>query len=413
MLGNFLKIACKVLLRRKFYTAVSLFGIAFTLLVLLVCTAILDEVLFPGYPEERGDRTLGIYYAVGRGPGISISTSPGFALLDRFARDLPGVERFSIIATPTTIATFVDGNKVELTLRRVDGAFWEIMGFDFLEGGPFTPADDEGGNLVAVINERTRDRVFRGDPAVGRILRAGGQAFTVVGVVRDVPLTRILSFGEVWAPIGTLKSTSYRNHLFGDFAGVLLAENRSRFRGIKSEFGRRLAEAELSDFPRFETVDSAANTFIEELSRLQTATQDPDDTATPLLFLLAAIIALLFMALPALNLINLNLSRILERASEIGVRKAFGASSRNLVGQFLVENVLLTVIGGLIGLAAAEVLMTAINDSGLIPYATVHVNYRVFGYALLISLLFALLSGGYPAWRMSRMHPVDALRGRV
>ena len=53
---------------------------------------------------------------------------------------------------------------------------------------------------------------------------------------------------------------------------------------------------------------------------------------------------LLFMLLPALHLINLNVSRIMERASEIGVRKTFGASSRSLVGQFVVENVLLTLM---------------------------------------------------------------------
>ena len=58
-----------------------------------------------------------------------------------------------------------------------------------------------------------------------------------------------------------------------------------------------------------------------------------------------AVGALLFMALPAMNLVNLNISRILERASEIGVRKAFGASSWTLVGQFLVENLILTLVG--------------------------------------------------------------------
>ena len=59
---------------------------------------------------------------------------------------------------------------------------------------------------------------------------------------------------------------------------------------------------------------------------------------------------LLFMLLPTLNLVNINLSRILERSSEIGVRKAFGASSRTLVGQFVVENLVLTLIGAAVGL---------------------------------------------------------------
>ena len=63
------------------------------------------------------------------------------------------------------------------------------------------------------------------------------------------------------------------------------------------------------------------------------------------------------MLLPTVNLVNINLSRILDRASEIGVRKAFGASSRTLVGQFVVENLVLTLIGGAIGLLLAAAVL--------------------------------------------------------
>lgn len=118
------------------------------------------------------------------------------------------------------------------------------------------------------------------------------------------------------------------------------------------------------------------------------------------------------MLLPALNLANINLSRILERTSEIGVRKAFGASSRALVGQFLVENVVLTLVGGSIGLVGGAIGLAIVNRSGLIPYADFSLNWRVFLYGLAAALVFGLLSGVYPAWRMSRLDPVQALRGR-
>jgi putative ABC transport system permease protein len=120
---------------------------------------------------------------------------------------------------------------------------------------------------------------------------------------------------------------------------------------------------------------------------------------------------LLFALLPAVNLVNLNMSRIMERASEIGVRKAFGASSWTLVGQFVAENLVLTLLGGAAGLAAAAAVLEAINATGLIPYARFSVNLRVFLYGIGLSLFFGLLSGVYPAWRMSRLHPVQALKG--
>jgi putative ABC transport system permease protein len=287
------------------------------------------------------------------------------------------------------------------------------MEFDFIEGGPFTEQDEALGNFVAVINEKTRERFFSDEPAVGRDLRAGGQTFTVVGVVRNVPMLRMLSFAEIWVPISTTKSTDYRSRLVGGFAGILLAESRSRFPEIKAEFERRLKEADLSETPQFDTIESGARTIMEELAHLESGETETGRAYIVWLFVRTGLLAILFMALPALNLINLNLSRILERSSEIGVRKAFGASSRTLVGQFLVESVLLTLLGGLLGLVAAEVVMAIVNESGLVPYAAVHVNYRVFCYGLLLSVIFGLLSGAYPAWRMSRMHPVEAIRGRV
>jgi putative ABC transport system permease protein len=113
------------------------------------------------------------------------------------------------------------------------------------------------------------------------------------------------------------------------------------------------------------------------------------------------------------NLVNINISRIMERASEIGVRKAFGAPARTLVGQFLVENVLLTILGGLIGLVMTFLVIRALNVSGILRYAEFGINARVFGYGMLIALVFGLVSGVYPAWRMSRLNPVDALKGGV
>jgi len=120
---------------------------------------------------------------------------------------------------------------------------------------------------------------------------------------------------------------------------------------------------------------------------------------------------LAWMLLPTLNLININMSRIIERSSEIGVRKAFGASNGHLVGQFILENIILCVVGSLIAIPGAWVLREWIQGSGLIPYLDIRFHFRTFLYALGLACLFGVLSGAIPAWRMSRMHPVQALRG--
>jgi putative ABC transport system permease protein len=102
---------------------------------------------------------------------------------------------------------------------------------------------------------------------------------------------------------------------------------------------------------------------------------------------------------------------MLERAPEIGVRKAFGAPRSALISQFVLENVVLTVIGGFCSFVLATAALGAINGSGLIEGASFALNWRVFAWGLGIAVFFGVLSGMYPAWRMSRLHPVEALRG--
>ena len=124
-----------------------------------------------------------------------------------------------------------------------------------------------------------------------------------------------------------------------------------------------------------------------------------------------AVLMLLFMALPALNLINLNVGRIMERSSEIGVRKAFGATSGQLVTQLVLENVLLTLAGGAIALLCAAGALWWLNGWAAVPALHVGLHLPVFGYGLLLTLVFGVLSGVVPAWKMSRLDPVRALKG--
>src|SRR6185295_8838891 len=145
------------------------------------------------------------------------------------------------------------------------------------------------------------------------------------------------SYSDIWVPISTAKTSAYRDSFFGGFQGLLLAERTSDFPLIKAELAARLRRVELPDPKKFKELRGNADTLFESLSR-ELFSDRLDEAHTGRLRALFALFALLFLLLPTVNLVNLNLSRILDRASEIGVRKAFGASSWTLVVQFVVEN---------------------------------------------------------------------------
>jgi putative ABC transport system permease protein len=412
MIRNYLTLAWKVLLRRKFFTFISLFGVSFTLVVLLLVTAILDHVIAPYPPETRQNRTVGIYFASLKSEHWRRNGFAGYQLIDKLARDLPNVEQLGLASVPGQVSSFLNGRRVQEWVKRTDGTYWKILDFRFLEGGPLTDADVASGRMVAVINETTRQRFFGGAPAVGRTIELDAQRFTVVGVVPDVPILRFVPFADVWVPYTTAKGEDYKREWVGDFMALLLLKDVSKLNITREELWSRTRAVKVTNGTETQELAATPETLFDMIGRLLTGNGTGEGYGYGArLELVLAVGAALFMLLPAVNLVNLNISRIMERAPEIGVRKAFGASSWTLVGQFVVENVFLTLVGAAIGLAITALVLRAINASGLILYAELTLNYRIFGWGVVLAVVFGLLSGVYPAWRMSRMHPVQALNG--
>jgi putative ABC transport system permease protein len=411
MINNYIKLALKVLARRKFFTFISLFGISLTLVVLMLATAILDNVFAPRAPESRFDRVLGVYVMGLYGEQGGRTGPPGYGFIDKYLRGLPGAENVAIYSQLATTVLYHDGRKIETYVKRTDGAYWQILDFDFVEGGPFTQADDDAGRYVAVISDEMRAKLFgSGASAVGRTFDVDGFRVRVVGVVRAVPFTRYAGFSEIWLPTHTTKLANFRHSMTGAFNGIVLARSRGDFEPMRAAFAERVSGFRFDDPKQFNRLVVGLDTTFEGMARLMTNNKLDRKAAGVVRTVLLAI-ALLFITLPTMNLVSINLSRIMERASEIGVRKAFGASSRVLVGQFVVENVVLTVIGGTIGFVLSIAALWLLNRADWIPHASFDVNFRIFFWGMVIAAAFGLISGVYPAWKMSRLHPVNALRG--
>jgi putative ABC transport system permease protein len=411
MLKHYLTMTIAVLRRRPFYTAISLFGISFTLLVLMVIAAMADHALAPMAPESKQARMLGVHSAVMYGPNSTWSSDPGYLLFDRYARHLPGVEELTLFSSFQTVTTYLGDRRITNSLKRTDAAFWRVFDFTFLEGAPYGQGDVEEARFVAVITREARQRLFGGAAALGKTFEADGQTFRVVGVVENVPDLRTVPFAELFAPFTTAKTDAYKQQIMGGFHAVALARSVDDLPVIREEFNARLTRAELPE-KGYTNIVAPFETHFNAIAREGPwADRKSAEPQGHKLVLLMAVLAVLFVTLPTVNLININVSRILERASEIGVRKAFGAPTRTLVAQFVVENVLLTLAGGAIGLVLSAFVLRALNRSGFLAYSALTVNLRVFLYGTLIAIAFGLFSGVYPAWRMARLHPVEALKG--
>lgn len=409
MLKNYLKIAWKVLLRRKFFTFVSLFGITFTLVVMTIVVAFVDRLWHPAGMGDKLERTLHVDQIEVKGNQSHIVSSPSYSFLDRYVSPLKLPEAISLHSNKRGTAIYVGDRKLELELKFVDDVFWQIVEFPFLAGRPFDSTATANADRVAIITELASREVFADPRAIGKYLETTSGNYRVIGIISEKEIPSHSTYADIYVPITTSESAMNWDEVYQNHIAYILAKDRSDFDAIKKEFAGRVEQAELDYTGTWDTINCRIGTPADLLTAevLGTTSGQPNIIALGVI----AILMTLFMLFPAINLINLNISRIIERSSEIGIRKAFGASSLTLVGQFLVENLLLTLIGGCLAYVLAAIILHLVLESGLIPFGYVGINFRVFLLSLLVCFFFGILSGVLPALKMARLHPVEALRG--
>ena len=413
MIANYIKIAWKVLLRHPFYTFITLFGISLTLTVLMVLTSFLDHLIGAHYPETKRDRSLYIERMLQTDSSRnSMSSGPmSFKFLTDFAKTLKTPERVTLFSDGNSNA-YAGSQKIKLSTKFTDADFWRVLNFEFLEGKPYNEQTIANGDFVVVITDGLKKQYFDSDTAsvVGKTIDIENIRYKVIGVVKGSPVTRLYSYADVYFPYTSPKSNYQSSGMRGGYKAMLLARTPNDLKAINEEFQSRINRIPLpgvQDGFKYAVLEVKSEPFV---GVFLTQLLNGDPGRIVMFYALIFLVLLMLVGLPTINLVSLTISRILERASEIGIRKAFGAPVKTLLWQFIVENIFITFIGGAIALLLTVVIIYLINDSGWIAYADLTIDPTVFIISICICLVFGLLSGILPALRMSKLSIADALK---
>jgi len=414
MLKNYFKIAIAVLKRRKFFTFISLFGISFTLTILIVVTAFINNITSANYPETNRERSLYITTVQQKSKKRFNHQNGGasFYYLGHYVATLKTPAKIAISSFFKATNAYVNNNKLVINLKYTNDQYWDVMNYTFLEGKPYNLQQINNGERVAVISEDTKKNYFGDEGSVvGKYIEADNVKYRVMGVVKNVPITMFISYADLYVPYTVSKTDYNQKGNMGSFCAVLLAKSKNDIPAIKAEYAHVVSKVK-PDSDAFDTFESGADSYLASFLRSSPLGSGSAESAVTKLLIIAVVFALLFLLLPTINLININISRIMERSSEIGVRKAFGASSKILVGQFIIENIILTAFGCLIGIVLSYIILQVINNSDLIANIHLTIDLTVLIFSIIACLLFGLLSGVYPAWRMSRLEIATALKAQ-
>lgn len=410
MFKNYFQTALNVLRRRPFLAFVNLFGVAVTLTVLIVIAALAKGTLRPDGAEAGKQPYLTINNVCFRGETSTWNSGPGWQFYQRYVSSLETPVLTSFFTGGSAGISYRDGARLEFIAKATDAAYWKILDFTFIEGRPIEQDDYDGGAAVAVINRSTARALYGSGSALGEQIRMNGKSYRIIGLVDNEPESGNAAFADVWVPLTSAASPRWQQEWLGS-GRILVAIGDQNPRRVQSEFRAGLNVFKYDPAPeQYDRAFARANTRLDALATEAMDEYCSSDSKTAAFVASAGMLMLCFMLLPAINMVNLNVSRILERAPEIGVRKAMGATKKTLVGQFVFENLVITAIGGLLALGIAPLVLKTLNRT-MLEYGDLAVDGYVAAVALLLIGIFGVLSGAYPAWRMARLEPTDALRG--
>lgn len=332
----------------------------------------------------------------GRGGGGSPAAQFDFADIEAIRQQVGGVVAVAPQATSTATAIY-EGANWSTTISGTTDAYFQIQPWPLQEGRLFNAQEQSAGKAVCLIGSTVREKIFKGVDALGKRFRIGAMSCDVIGILTTKGQG---GFGNdqddvVIMPVKTVQrrflgTTDVRAIVIGVDSDYSTDQVKATLTRVLRE-RRHLTEGEDDDFNIFDT---------KQIS-------DTLSQTTGMLTTIVAAIAAISLVVGGIGIMNIMLVSVTERTREIGIRLAIGAVANEVLMQFLVEAVVLSCIGGLIGLAFAQLVIAAAIPLMTLPWVfDLPINLGAF----LISAVIGVVFGYFPARRAASLNPIDALR---
>ena len=288
----------------------------------------------------------------------------------------------------------------------------QVQRYRMVRGRFLTSADMDFGTPVCVIGSRLARILFAGYDPINKTLTIDGDAYTVVGVIGDIAQTEVTAQNELWLE-GENQNVYIPLRTYLQKRGDLFIQ--------WSEGGGTFEQIELHKL--ILTIDHQDHVVraVDALRRLLKKNHDREEYSivvplelirqareTRRLFnIVLGSIAAISLIVGGIGIMNIMLATVSERTREIGIRRALGARRRDIVLQFLMETLLLSISGGVVGLilgALIPMIITAFTNVKTV------LTFPAFAVAFTVSVTVSVVFGIYPARRAALMDPIDALR---
>lgn len=424
MIKNYFKIALRNLLRNKAFTAINILGLAIGIATcLLIMLSIQSELGFDSF-HERADRIVRVVFRGSVQGGVMNEAHVMPPVAEALMTDYPEVEqatRIRLMGYPKV--TYNNESFRNKSSAFVDANFLEVFTFPFIHGDPTTALVEPH---TIVISASTAQSLFQDENPLGKELWMddGSDRFTITGVMEDIPANSHFHF-DLFASMATFPEAKNPSWMVSEFYTYLLLTPDYDYKNLEAKLpevaekymGPQLQDAMGISFDQFRQAGNNIGIYLQPLTSIHLHSDMMGELGPGgdirYIYIFGAI-AIFMILIASINFINLSTAGASKRAREVGVRKVLGSEQRQLVWQFLMEYMFLSVSALLIAMLLVKLVLPVFNDlvgkEIAIHYFS---NLWTMPSLLAFGLSVGIVAGIYPAFFLSSFKPISVLKGSL
>jgi putative ABC transport system permease protein len=414
MFKNYWKITYRNLVKNKFYSLINIFGLSLGIACCLLILAYIGyELSYDSY-HKNGDHIFRIVSkrtVSGQTSELARSPAPVGPTMVEELPEVVNAVRFS--PTVKRVFAYQDKTFFEEGVLYVDQSLFDVFSFELIEGDPKTALEVP---FTMVFTEKTAQKYFGNESPVGKFVTWDNKfEYRVTGVVKDPPPNSHFTFNAL-ASFATFIKYDPRIGSWngGSFVTYLLLQENTDVKKFEQKM-KGFHEKYLG--PALKERGIELETYLQPLksihlhSHVQYELGDNSDIRLIYAFWAIAVIILL---IACINFMNLSTARSAGRAKEVGMRKVLGAQRTKLIGQFLGESFVFSLLSLVFAIILAKSFLPYFSGlAGKAIYLNAFETPVVYAVLAAIVVFVGMVAGSYPAFFLSAFRPIAALRGHV
>jgi ABC-type antimicrobial peptide transport system permease subunit len=405
MFRNYLKVAFRNLWKNKGFSFINIAGLAIGMAsAILILLWMQNEISYDDFHEKK-DRIYEVWNRATFSGALHCWPTTPKVLAAAMQRDLPEVEHAARVDWGGSHLFSVGDKRLMIRGNAVDSSFLQVFTYPMAEGNPATALADP---YSIVLTQSLAKSLFGNEDVIGKAIRLDNRDnYHVTGVIRDLPNNTRFDFNYL-VPWNFVRRQGNDDPWWGNNSTrtyILLKPNAT----MASINAKMIGYKE-----HYDSSEKHWEMFVYPMSRwrLHSRFEGPVETGGRITFVrLFGIVAGFILLIACINFMNLSTARSEKRAKEVGIRKVVGAPRGTLIGQFIGESVLLSLLAGVLAIVIVLVSLPGFNSLTqkhlYIPFGSVLFWLCAAGFILFTGLL----AGSYPAFFLSSFQPVKVLKG--